>query len=207
MSSHLYAYGVIEAEDLELDMAGVEGESPVETVTYRSLSAVVTPIDDIEVEQTDENSRAHDEVLRAVMTEGEGRAVVPMQFGMTFKSARTVKSVMRGGRRAFRKALMDVDDAVELGVKIVGEEDSDLDRETVAADVSSQLRAVSREEAENDLYSERLLFNRSYLVDADAQDEFGDVVDDLEDQFPDAIVQFTGPWAPYNFVDIEIEAQ
>ncbi|MUV56269.1 Gas vesicle synthesis protein GvpL/GvpF [Halogeometricum rufum] len=207
MSTQLYVYGVVDAEDFELEMEGVEGESPVETVTYRSLSAVVTPIDDMDVEQTDENSRAHDEVLRAVMTEGDGRAVVPMQFGMTFKSARTLKSVMRGGRRAFRKALMDVDDSVELGVKLVVDEDSTLDRETVADDVSGQLTAVSESEAENDLYSDRLLFNRSYLVDADERDAFGDAVADLEDQYPDVTVDYTGPWAPYNFVDIEIEAQ
>jgi hypothetical protein len=207
MSTQLYVYGVVEAEDFELEMEGVEGESPVETVTYRSLSAVVTPIDDMDVEQTDENSRAHDEVLRAVMTEGDGRAVVPMQFGMTFKSARTLKSVMRGGRRAFRKALMDVDDSVELGVKLIVDEDSTLDRETVAADVSDQLTAVSDGEAENDLYSDRLLFNRSYLVDTDEQDAFGDAVAGLEDQYPDVTVDYTGPWAPYNFVDIEIGAQ
>jgi hypothetical protein len=207
MSTQLYVYGVVDAEDFELEMEGVEGESPVETVTYRSLSAVVTPIDDMDVEQTDENSRAHDEVLRAVMTEGDGRAVVPMQFGMTFKSARTLKSVMRGGRRAFRKALMDVDDSVELGVKLIVDEDSTLDRETVAADVSDQLTAVSDGEAENDLYSDRLLFNRSYLVDTDEQDAFGDAVAGLEDQYPDVTVDYTGPWAPYNFVDIEIGAQ
>ncbi|SFR45756.1 GvpL/GvpF family gas vesicle protein [Halogeometricum limi] len=207
MSSHLYAYGVVEAEDFELEMEGVEGEGPAETVTYRSLSAVVTPIDEMDVERTDENTRAHDEVLRAVMTEGAGRTVVPMQFGMTFKSARPLKSVMRGGRRAFRKALMDVDGAVELGVKVVADEDSTLDRETVGADVSERLVALSDGEAENDLYSDRLVFNRSYLVDTDEQDAFGDAVSDLEAEYPDAIVQYTGPWAPYNFVDVEIGAK
>ena len=207
MSSHLYAYGVIEAEDLELDVVGVEGESPVETVTFRTLSAVVTPIDDTEVERTDEYTRAHDEVLRAVMTEGEGRTVVPMQYGMAFKSARTLKSVMRGGRRAFRKALMDVDGKVELGVKLVGPEDESLTREDVASDVSERLVAVSDSEAENDLYSDRLLFNRSYLVDRDEQEAFGEVVSSLEADYPDAIVQSTGPWAPYNFVDVEIGAK
>lgn len=207
MSSHLYAYGVIEAEDLELDIEGVEGESPVQTVTFRTLSAVVTPIDDVDVERTDENTRAHDEVLREVMMEGDGRTVVPMQFGMAFKSARTLKSVMRGGRRAFRKALMDVDGKVELGVKVVGSEDGALTREDVAADISERLVAVSDQEAENDLYSERLLFNRSYLLDRDSQEAFGEAVSELEDDYPDATVQYTGPWAPYNFVDVEIEAQ
>lgn len=207
MSSHLYAYGVIEAEDLELDIEGVEGEGPVQTVTFRTLSAVVTPIDDIDVERTDENTRAHDEVLREVMTKGDGRTVVPMQYGMTFKSARTLKSVMRGGRRAFRKGLMDVDGKVELGVKVIGPEEDAPDRDDVAANISERLVAVSDEEAENDLYSERLLFNRSYLVARDVQEAFGDAVSDLESEYPELTVQYTGPWAPYNFVDVEIEAQ
>ncbi|MFC6725975.1 GvpL/GvpF family gas vesicle protein, partial [Halobium palmae] len=106
--SHLYAYGVVEADDFELDVTGVNGASPVRTVDHRTLSAVVTDIDEMEPERTDENAQAHDRVLKAVLDHDGGRTVVPMQFGMTFKSARTLKSVLRGGRRAFTKALRDI---------------------------------------------------------------------------------------------------
>jgi hypothetical protein len=207
MSDHIYAYGVVDAEDFTLDVSGVQGGRPVRTVTHRSLSAIVTDIDEIEPERTDEDARAHDEVLREVMTEGDGRTVVPMQFGMTFKSARTLKSVLRGGRRAFRKALMDVEGKLELGVRVVRDEDASVDGEAVAADISERLEPVSEGEAENDLFSDRLVFNRSYLVPQDGEEAFRDVVEEIREEYDDMTVQYTGPWAPYSFVDIEIGAQ
>ncbi len=205
--THLYAYGVIEEESLELDAAGVEGVSPVRTVDFRSVSAIVTDIDDMDPERTDENATAHDEVLREVLTYGDGRTVVPMRYGMTFKSARTLKSVLRGGRRAFRKALNDVDGTVELGLKLVAPEDSTLDRESIAEDVDGHLADVTIEAVDNDLYSDRLVLNRAYLVDRDEQESFSEAVDGIEDEYDDLTVQYNGPWAPYNFVDIEIGAQ
>lgn len=119
MSDHLYAYGVIEQADVELDVEAVAGADRVYTVDYRNLSAVVSDIDTTDPERTDEDVERHDDVLRAVMDHGDGHTVVPMSFGMAFKSARTLKGVVRGARRAFRKALNDVDGGIELGVKVV----------------------------------------------------------------------------------------
>lgn len=216
MSESLYAYGVVEQSDdfdpqalAETDgVVGVEGGTPVRTVDYRSLSAVVTDIDDMEPEQTDENSRAHDDVIRAVMLGGEGRTIVPMRFGMTFKSPRTLKGVLRGGRIAFTSALKNVDGAVELGVKLVADEDAELDREAIRSDVDERLFAVSREQSENDLFSDRLVLNRSFLVDRDEQEAFDEAVGEIREAYGDDLrVQYNGPWAPYSFVDIEIGAE
>jgi hypothetical protein len=206
MSSHLYAYGVVESADLELDVTGVEGSSPAYTVDYRSLSAVVTDIDDMEPERTDENAQAHDEVLRAVLESDGGRTVVPMQFGMTFKSARPLKSVLRGGRRAFTKALRDVDGGVERGVKIIADEGVELDRDAVGSEVEEWLDDVAVDSVENDLYSDRLVLNRSYLVDREEVGAFDDAVADLEEAYEGVTVQRSGPFAPYSFVDIRIGA-
>ncbi|WP_129115143.1 GvpL/GvpF family gas vesicle protein [Halegenticoccus tardaugens] len=208
MSSNLYTYGVIEKESIELDERGVEGGTPIRTVDYRSLSAVVSDIDTMEPERTDENTRAHDEVLREVLLYDGGRTIVPMRFGMVFKSGRTLKSVLRGGRRAFRRALNDLDGTFELGVKLVADEDGSLDREAVREDVGERLAGVSLRETEDDLYSDRLVLNRAYLVDRDEESAFGDVVSSIRDDYGDALrVRYSGPWAPYNFVDIEIGAQ
>lgn len=219
MSESLYAYGVVESGD-DFDpqalaetegIAGVEGGTPIRTVDYRSLSAVVTHIDEMEPERTDENSRAHDDVLRTVLLGGEngaGRTVVPMRFGMTFKSPRTLKGVLRGGRIAFTRALNDVDGAVELGVKLVAEEGAELDREAIRTDVDERLSAVSRRQSDNDLFSDRLVLNRSFLVDRDEQEAFDDAVGAVREAYEDELlVQYNGPWAPYSFVDIEIGAE
>lgn len=87
-------------------------------------------------------------------------------------------------------------------------DDADVDREAVREAVSDRLTAVATEESPNDLFSDRLVFNRSYLVDRDAREQFDAAVDEIESRYDDdLLVRYTGPWAPYSFVDIEIGAE
>jgi len=205
MSSNRYTYGVIEQGSLDVDVTGVNGSEPIRTVDYRSLSAVVSDIEEMDPERTDENTTAHDEVLRAVLKSDGGRTVVPMRFGMVFKTENALKNILRNGRVAFRRSLNDLDGMVELGVKLVTKEGSTVDRPAVVEDVATRLRAAADTEAGNDLYSDRLVFNRSYLVERDDQTAFDDIVSEIETEYGDDLhVQYNGPWAPYNFVDIEI---
>ncbi|MFW5978061.1 MAG: GvpL/GvpF family gas vesicle protein [Halohasta sp.] len=157
---------------------------------------------------TDENATAHDEVLRAVLQSDGGRTVIPMRFGMVFKTENALKNVLRNGRVAFRRSLNDLDGMVELGVKLVTKEDGTVDRPAVVEDVATRLRDVADTEAANDRYSDRLVFNRSYLVGRDDQPAFDDAVGEIRDEYDESLhVQYNGPWAPYNFVDIEIGAE
>jgi hypothetical protein len=207
MSSNRYVYGVIEQNEFEFDADAVGDADRVYTVDYRTLSAVVSDIDTTDPERTDEDSKAHDEVLRRVLERDDVDAVVPMQFGMAFKDNRTLKTVLRGARRAFTKALGEVDGHVELGVKLVADEDADLPREEIRDDVGGRLSEIAAGETDDDLFSDRLVLNRSYLVAQDDREAFGEVVDGVREEYGDLTVQYTGPWAPYNFVDIEIGAQ
>ncbi|MFW6320973.1 MAG: GvpL/GvpF family gas vesicle protein [Halohasta sp.] len=208
MSSNCYTYGIIEQAPLDVEVTGVDGSEPIKTVEYRSLSAVVSEIETMEPERTDENATAHDEVLRAVLQSDGGRTVIPMRFGMVFKTENALKNVLRNGRVAFRRSLNDLDGMVELGVKLVTKEDGTVDRPAVVEDVATRLRDVADTEAANDRYSDRLVFNRSYLVARDDQPAFDDAVGEIRDEYDESLhVQYNGPWAPYNFVDIEIGAE
>ncbi len=207
MSSNRYVYGVVEKNDFEFDTDAVDDADRVYTVTYRTLSAVVSDIDTTDPERTDEDSKRHDEVLREVLERDDVDAVVPMQFGMAFKDNRTLKTVLRGARRAFTKALNEVDGHVELGVKIVAGEDDESDREAIREAVGERLSAIAESETEDDLFSDRLVLNRSYLVAADDREAFAEEVAEIREEYDELTVQYTGPWAPYNFVDIHIGAQ
>jgi hypothetical protein len=204
--SNLYVYGVVEEAELELDGPGVDGADRIYTVDYRGLSAVVSDIDTTEPEQTDERVTRHNEVLQRVLEHDGGRTVVPMQFGMAFKNARTLKGVVRGSRRAFRKALNDTEGKVELGVKLVATEPADVDHDAVRGDVGARLSELAVNETDDDLFSDRLVLNRSYLVERERRDAFDDAIDGIEAEY-DLHVQYTGPWAPYNFVEIHIGAE
>ncbi|MFC7006978.1 GvpL/GvpF family gas vesicle protein [Halalkalicoccus salilacus] len=203
----LYAYGVIEREDIEFDVEGVNGADHAYTVGYQTLSALVTDIDTVEPEQSDENTRAHDEVLQQLLEYDGGRTVVPMQYGMAFKNARTLKSVLREARPAFTRALREVEGNVELGLKVLTEEDADVDEEAIREEVTERFDDRANSVTSDDLFSDRLLVNRSFLVEREDREAFDRAVGEFEDDHDELLVQYTGPWAPYNFVDIEIGAK
>ncbi len=208
MSDNLYAYGVIEQEDIELGVDGVAEAKRIYTIDYRTLSAVVSDIDTTEPARTDEDVEAHNNVLQRVLEYDGGRTVVPMSFGMAFKNGRTLKGVLRGARRVLRSALNEIEGTIELGVKIIAPAESALPQAEIQHDVTDRLSAVSINETENDLFSDRLLVNKSYLVERDHRANFDAAIDGIEAAYDDELtIQHTGPWAPYNFVDIHIGAE
>jgi hypothetical protein len=208
MSENLYTYGIIEQEDLELDVEGVAGAEPIYTVDYKNFSAVVSDIDTTDPKRTDEDVEAHNTVLQHVLEYDGGRTVVPMSFGMAFKNGRTLKGVLRGARRALRSTLNDIDGTVELGVKILTPAENTIPRKDIQASVTDKLTELSINETENDLFTNRLIVNKSYLVDRDQRDAFDAAIDDIEAEYDDELtIKYTGPWPPYNFVDIYIGAE
>ena len=54
------------------------------------------------------------------------------------------------------------------------------------------------------LFSDRLVMNTAFLVDRDKIDIFSDEIEKLENKYANLKVQYSGPWPPYNFVDIQI---
>ena len=207
-NTHLYTYGITDDADVGFEFEGVGGATDVYTVDHGSLAAVVSDSETMEPDRSDENLRAHDDVLQELLYRDGGRTVVPMQFGMVFKNARALKGVLRGGRRAFRKALNDVEGRVELGIKILTDEGATVDRDAIVATVEDRLGPVCVSETENGLFSDRLVVNRSYLVEREDRAAFDEAVDELIDEYGETLtIQYTGPWAPYSFVDIEIGAK
>ncbi|MEY7849832.1 GvpL/GvpF family gas vesicle protein [Natrarchaeobius sp. A-rgal3] len=202
-----YVYGVVRGDPVEFEADAVGGANVVYTISHRRLGAVVSDIDTTDPEETDEDATRHDEVLRRIMNDGDGRAVVPMQFGMAFESDRALKNVLRGALPAFRRALNDVEGRVELGVKIVREEDADVDTDAVAERIADELEPIAAQSVANDLFSDRLVLNRSYLLDREDREAFDEAIARLEEGEDDLIVSYTGPFAPYSFVDVTIGAQ
>ena len=204
---NLYVYGITEQTDIELTVDGVGDGSTLRTVEYRSLAALVTEIDTTDPDRSDEAVAAHDTVLQAVIEQKDIETVVPMGFGMAFKNARTLKGVMRGARRALRKALNDVEGCVELGVKLVDPADGATDPDELRSRLESDLDPLSAGQTDDDLFSDRLVANRSYLVEQGQRDAFDDAIDAIDSDYQDVLVKYTGPWAPYNFVDIRVGAE
>lgn len=199
-----YVYGITRQGSFELAVDGINDASRAYTLDVGPLAAVVSDIDTQEPEQSDENSRAHDAVLRAVLEHEDGQTVVPMQFGMVFDHDRAIENVVRSSREAIEDALREVDGMVELGLKVVTPEEGVDDPEAIVTDVVETVGVHAESAADGDLFSDRLLLNRSFLVPRENQEAFGDAIDEITERYPDLRFQYTGPWAPYSFVDIEV---
>ncbi|ADB61251.1 Gas vesicle synthesis GvpLGvpF [Haloterrigena turkmenica DSM 5511] len=205
--THRYVYGVMNDDPVEFETDAVGGADRVYTVSHRRLNAVVSDIDTTDPEETDEDAQRHDDVLREIMNRDGGRTIVPMQFGMAFENDRALKNVLRGARPAFRRAINDIEGREELGLKIVREEDAEVDTDALEEAVADELESIAAQSVPNDLFSDRLVLNRSYLVDRDEREAFDEAIADLEDEYDDLMFRYTGPFAPYSFVDVKIGAQ
>ena len=206
--THRYVYGITADDPVEFETDAVGGADRVYTVSHRRLNAVVSDIDTTDPEETDEDAQRHDDVLREIMNRDGGRTIVPMQFGMAFENDRALKNVLRGARPAFRRALNDIEGRVELGLKVVREEDADVDDDAIEEAVADELEPIAAQSVPNDLFSDRLVLNRSYLVDRDEREAFDEAIARLEDEHGDDLMfRYTGPFAPYSFVDVKIGAQ
>lgn len=206
--SYRYVYGVVRGDDaVAFETDAVDGADEVYPISHRRLAAIVSDVETTDPERTDENATRHDDVLREYMQYDGGRTVVPMQFGMVFESDRALKNVLRGGRPAFRRAMDDIDGAVELGLKVVRDADETVDRDAVRQAVADELAPIATDSVDNGLFSDRLVLNRSYLVDRDDREAFDEAVVRLEDAHDELTFRYTGPFAPFSFVDIQIGAQ
>ncbi len=206
--SHRYVYGVVNADEaIEFEADAVAGAETVYPIRHRRVAALVSDIETTEPERTDEDAKRHDDVLRDIMQMNGSRTVVPMQFGMVFENERALKNVLRGGSRAFRRSIREIEGSVELGLKIVSDEADSVDRDEVRTTVANELESVADDAVDNGLFSDRLILNRSYLVDHDDRGAFDEAIGRIENDYPELKVQYTGPFAPYSFVDIRIGAQ
>ncbi len=202
----LYVYGVVEEGDIEFHVDGVGDAESVFTVDHPPLSAVVSDIDTVELEQSEANMRAHNDVLQEILQHDGGETVVPMQFGMAFKNRKALESLLAEASTTFTQALHEVEDRVELGLKILAPADGNVDGAAIRKDVANRLDDIAAATDRGDLFSDRLVVNRSFLIDRDDQEAFNEAVGEFEEEHEELLVQYTGPWPPYNFVDIHIGA-
>ncbi len=201
-----YVYGIVEAEPLRMDVSGVAGAEEVTAVEHQQIAALVSEIETMNPDRSEANVRAHNQVLKQAMDQGCDGTVVPMQFGMVFETKNTIENVLRHGRRAFVQALEQTEGMIELGVKIIAHSDASVDRAAIVASVEDELDRSSETVAQNRMFSDRLLINRSYLVERSNREALDAGIDRLRDRHEDVTIQYSGPWPPYNFVDIQIGA-
>ena len=202
-----YVYCIIPSPIKERKSFGNIGfdASEVYTMDYRDLSPVVSDVTYRDYAAIEQEVEIHRNVVEQVMQEF---SVIPVAYGMAFKSKKLLQIAMSAGYQAMQKALPIVDGKVELGIKVFLPKDLEpmgsAQKEECSADFLQNLLAVSSDCKKLKLFSERLILNSTFLVDKSTMDEFSSQVGKLQEKYHEMKVQYSGPWPAYNFVDIHI---
>jgi len=202
-----YVYCVIPFPTKERKSFGNLGfdASEVYTLDYRDLCPVVSDVTYRDYAVDEPEVEVHRNVVEQVMQE---HSVIPVAYGMAFKSRKLLQIAMSAGYQAMQKALPIVDGKVELGIKVFLPKDLEpmgsVQKEECSADFLQSLLAVSSDNKKLKLFSDRLILNCTFLVEKSGMDEFSLQVGRLKERYAELKVQYSGPWPAYNFVDIHI---
>ncbi|HII80499.1 MAG TPA: GvpL/GvpF family gas vesicle protein [Methanosarcina sp.] len=201
----IYVYCVIRTPGETKNFGNIGfGGKEVYTIDYKEFSSVasVAPLKKYDMENEKE-IETHQNVVKMVMME---HSVIPVAYGMVFKSRKLVLASMKVAQKAMKKTLNVVEGKVELGIKILNQQGqaSQLDTGSCVEEFEKELGKLSSDSKKLTLFSKRLLMNTAYLVEKDRVDAFSDAVEALETKYKPLNIQYSGPWPAYNFVDIKI---
>ncbi|HEX8475763.1 MAG TPA: GvpL/GvpF family gas vesicle protein [Pyrinomonadaceae bacterium] len=130
-----YVYCIIETkEQRSFGPVGIGGRGDdVYTVHYDGLAAVISNTPLVVYDPTRENVFAHEQVNETVMREF---TVLPMAFGVLFRTEEDIVELMRGTYDALRDVLAKMEGKVEYGLKV------NWDRERVIAEIEQESEEI-----------------------------------------------------------------
>jgi hypothetical protein len=74
--------------------------------------------------------------------------------------------------------------------------------------VHEQLKDVSVASRSNKVIGDRMILNAAFLVDRKAEKPFDERVKEISRHYEDLLTfKYTGPWPPYNFVNIKLKLE
>jgi Gas vesicle synthesis protein GvpL/GvpF len=207
---HLYAFTGAEAALPEL--AGIGG-APVEGRAFGAVAAVVGSV-------AAPPDASRDAVRHGLVTEAlveSVDAVLPARFGEAFRDESALAAAVEPQLGVLAGALARVSGCVEVGVRILREQEVDAPAADGSGYMRARLAAVAGDEAAvaalhrtlsaraqasvaPTVSSRNARLDAAYLVRRTDVDEFGRAVRRYADEHPGVAVLCTGPWAPYSFV-------
>jgi hypothetical protein len=79
--------------------------------------------------------------------------------------------------------------------------------EQLVADIFSTLSRVSVASRTNKPIGDKMVLNAAFLVSRDRESDFDAKVKDMDAKYENLKFKFTGPWPPYNFVNIRLKLE
>ncbi len=209
-----YVYCIIRSDQpLSFGPLGLGPEpADVHTIHYRDICAVVSNTPIVVQDPTRENVLAHQRVNETVM---QKHTVIPMSFGTVFKTDDDIMELLRSAYDAFSDVLNKMQEKFEFGLKVLWDrdqiireiEDEDEDIRRLKSEISSQKGSTYFARMQYGRLGDRMIMNAAFLVSRQMEQAFDSRVKEVGQQYEKLTFKYTGPWPPYNFVNIRLKLE
>jgi Gas vesicle synthesis protein GvpL/GvpF len=182
----------------------VEG---IQAITVRDLAAICGTVDYREVVVDDAVVRHHAEVITAYALRGP---VLPAPAGLVFRTPEAVTHWLGLHSGAISEALTFVENRVAARVHISRAEtpESQVAGTDIDASAAESLRALrAAAVATVPMRADRssgVVMTAAFLIEQDLWDQFAAEVDAQAKRASGASFSLTGPWPPYDFVQMQL---
>ena len=243
-----YVYCIIRSrEPRTFGNIGIGGDTPVYTVGYEDLAAVVSDTPIRIYDPTRENVLTHEFVNESVMKD---HTVLPMSFGTIFRTSEDIVELLKSTSKALEDVLEKMQGKIEFGLKVLWDRDRVIERiqdrdeeiqrlkqgiesgghsstyfarmqlgrlveaaieeaaNRFVKDIHESLKPVAVASRTNKPIGDRMILNAAYLIDRSQEAQFDQTVRELSQRYEEMLsFRYTGPWPPYNFVNIKLRLE
>jgi hypothetical protein len=228
----IYVYAIVEqGRALPDGLKGIDTRTP-QILNCGDVAAVISESPRVPPAPEVEKLWLHEKLIERLMCD---RAVLPVRYGTQLTSERAVLELLSSNQTAFCSNLGRVRGRVELSVRVmwddlpchapdagkpaVGGRDymqtrllEERDRrarckrgQALVDQVDAVLSTFADQHTAKLLATPRMLLTAAYLVNCERVTEFRAAIRRLACDRPNLQFLCTGPWPPYNFVDVVVQ--
>ncbi len=197
--SGLLLYGVVELE-------GTDGDSlspGTSIVAFRDLGAVVTPAPYESRQCDDREIHAHREIVESIF---HRRPFLPAPIGTVFRSRDALVRWLELHAVTLSDGLGFVEGRLGARLHLAGRLTAGLDAGDLGAKAAEIFRQLRQHAAASVTLKPRepgRTASAAFLLDRDRWGGFVELVNQEAQQHPDLTFDQTGPWPPYDFVNMQ----
>lgn len=177
-------------------------EKDVYSTPFGGLSAIVSdlPIKDYRGLDFEENVNIHNKVIQNVMKEF---TVIPLAFNQVWRNREMLEAFIKTAKKDMQQAFKKLEGKLEFGIKISKPNGFSYEENGLIEDLKN-IRSCAESVKVGKKFKSDIILNAYYLISKDKKDDVSALVKDMESKYKGLKINFTGPWPPYNFVEIKV---
>jgi len=129
-------------------------------------------------------------------------ATIPLAYNQVWKNEGMLEDFIKTGRESVQEAFKKLDKMAEFGLKISKSNGTSYEENNLIEDlkeIGSNAASVKLGKKFGDV-----ILNAYYLIPENNLGRVSELVKGIQSKHENLKINFTGPWPPYNFVEINV---